>query len=163
MWWRSSAVKSRSVLPHTIVRNASMAVCTWNTPNGWKHGKSRTQSWNDHCWRMTRFANFSKKSEGRGAVCHDRAIESKGLYQRAVCPDSHGKKTALSKARWQIPYEYLQREWFSSLLDVQVVIAEWRLHYNTQRPHSSVDSQTPMDFAAQIQPAHSLIPVGHKN
>ncbi|MBK7454276.1 MAG: transposase [Anaerolineales bacterium] len=112
---------------------------------------------------MTRFANFSKKSEGRGAVCHDRAIESKGLYQRAVCPDSHGKKRLYRRLADKFRNEYLQREWFSSLLDVQVVIAEWRLHYNTQRPHSSVDSQTPMDFAAQIQPAHSLIPVGHKN
>lgn len=63
--------------------------------------------------------------------------------------------------------ECLQREWFSSLLDAQVVIEDWRLHYNTQRPHSSLGYKTPADFAAQfvaqIQPAHSLIPVGHKN
>lgn len=63
--------------------------------------------------------------------------------------------------------ECLQREWFSSLLDAQVVIADWRLHYNTRRPHSSLKYKTPADFAAQfntqIQPAHSLIPAGHKN
>jgi transposase InsO family protein len=63
--------------------------------------------------------------------------------------------------------ECLQREWFSSLLDAQVVIADWCLHYNTQRPHSSLGYKTPADFAAQcntqIQPAQSLIPVGHKN
>lgn len=63
--------------------------------------------------------------------------------------------------------ECLQREWFSSLLDAQVVIADWRLHYNTQRPHSSLGYKTPADFAAQcntqIQPAQTLIPVGHKN
>lgn len=63
--------------------------------------------------------------------------------------------------------ECLQREWFSSLLDAQVVIADWRLHYNTQRPHSSLGYKTPTDFAAQfvaqIQPAPSLIPTGHKN
>lgn len=63
--------------------------------------------------------------------------------------------------------ECLQREWFSSLLDAQVVIEDWRLHYNTQRPHSSLKYKTPADFAAQfttqIQPAQSLIPVGHKN
>lgn len=61
--------------------------------------------------------------------------------------------------------ECLQREWFSSLLDAQVVIADWRLHYNTQRPHSSLNYKTPTDFAAQftshIQPALPLIPVGH--
>ena len=63
--------------------------------------------------------------------------------------------------------ECLQREWFSSLLDAQVVIADWRLHYNTERPHSSLGYKTPAAFAAQyvaqIQPAQSLIPVGHKN
>jgi putative transposase len=58
-------------------------------------------------------------------------------------------------------------EWFSSLLDVQIVIEDWRLHYNTRRPHSSLNYKTPADFAAQfitqIQPAHSLISTGHKN
>jgi transposase InsO family protein len=63
--------------------------------------------------------------------------------------------------------ECLQREWFSSLLDAQVVIADWCLHYNTQRPHSSLGYKTPAAFAAQyaaqFQPAQSLIPVGYKN
>jgi transposase InsO family protein len=63
--------------------------------------------------------------------------------------------------------ECLQREWFSSLLDAQVVIADWRLHYNTQRPHSSLGYKTPTAFAAQcttqIQPALTLISAGHKN
>jgi len=55
--------------------------------------------------------------------------------------------------------EYLQREWFQSLLEAQVIIEAWRLHYNTQRPH------TPAAFAAEftIQPAQTLIPVGYKN
>jgi putative transposase len=63
--------------------------------------------------------------------------------------------------------ECLQREWFSSLLDAQVVIADWRLHYNTQRPHSSLGYKTPTAFAAQyttqFQPALTLISTGHKN
>ena len=63
--------------------------------------------------------------------------------------------------------ECLQREWFSSLLDAQVVIADWCLHYNTQRPHSSLGYKTPAAFAAQyatqFQPAQTLTSVGHKN
>lgn len=62
--------------------------------------------------------------------------------------------------------ECLQREWFPSLLDAQVVIEDWRFHYNTQRPHSSLKYKTPAEFAAQfstqIQPAPSLISTGHK-
>jgi putative transposase len=61
--------------------------------------------------------------------------------------------------------ECLQREWFQSLLEAQVVVEAWRLHYNTQRPHSSLAYQTPAAFAAEntIQPAQTLIPIGHKN
>lgn len=63
--------------------------------------------------------------------------------------------------------ECLQREWFSSLLDAQVVIEDWRVHYNTRRPHSSLGYETPANFAAhcvtQIQPAQTLIPTGYKN
>lgn len=58
--------------------------------------------------------------------------------------------------------ECLQREWFQSLLEAKVIIEAWRLHYNTQRPHSSLAYQTPAAFAAN-HPAQSLIPVGHNN
>jgi transposase InsO family protein len=48
-----------------------------------------------------------------------------------------------------------------------VAIEEWRLHYNTRRPHSSLGYKTPAAFAAQyatqFQPALTLIPDGHKN
>jgi putative transposase len=61
--------------------------------------------------------------------------------------------------------ECLQREWFQSLLEAQAIIEAWRLHYNTQRPHSSLAYQTPAAFATEftIQPAQTLIPVGYKN
>lgn len=61
--------------------------------------------------------------------------------------------------------ECLQREWFQSLLEAQVVIEAWRLRYSTQRPHSSLACQTPAAFAAEfiIQPAQTLFPVGYKN
>jgi transposase InsO family protein len=61
--------------------------------------------------------------------------------------------------------ECLQREWFQSLLEAQTIIEAWRLHYNTQRPHSSLNYQTPAAFAALhfIQPDLTLISDGHKN
>jgi transposase InsO family protein len=61
--------------------------------------------------------------------------------------------------------ECLEREWFHSLEEAQVVIEKWRKHYNTQRPHSSLGYQTPAQFAAacKTQPAESLTSRGHKN
>ena len=61
--------------------------------------------------------------------------------------------------------ECLQREWFQSLEEAQVVIEKWRKHYNTRRPHSALGYQTPAQFAAayKIKPAESLTSRGHKN
>jgi len=58
--------------------------------------------------------------------------------------------------------ECLQREWFQSLLEAQTVIEAWRVHYNTQRHHSSLGYKTPAAFAAD-QPDQTLISVGYKN
>jgi transposase InsO family protein len=61
--------------------------------------------------------------------------------------------------------ECLEREWFQALLEAQTVIETWRMHYNTQRPHSSLDYQTPVAFATkfQLQAEATLIQNGHKN
>jgi transposase InsO family protein len=60
--------------------------------------------------------------------------------------------------------ECLQREWFLAILEAQIVIEAWRSEYNTERPHSSLNYQTPAAFAAkaQKQAEASLIPNGHK-
>ena len=58
--------------------------------------------------------------------------------------------------------ECLNQEIFYSLKEAQVVIGQWRKHYNTIRPHSSLGYRppapqtmnpflTPLDQAAQMQ------------
>lgn len=42
--------------------------------------------------------------------------------------------------------ECLDRHWFSSLDDAIAVIATYRRHYNTERPHSSLDYRTPAEY-----------------
>lgn len=44
--------------------------------------------------------------------------------------------------------ECLNTAWFWNLRDAKVQIEQWRLMYNTERPHSSLDYQTPVEFAA---------------
>jgi putative transposase len=69
---------------------------------------------------------------------------------------------------WQNPYvesfnghfrdECLNLEDFVSLLEASVVTDRWRQHYNTQRPHSSLDYQTPEAFRRQWDAAHGSGP-----
>lgn len=43
--------------------------------------------------------------------------------------------------------ECLNREIFGNLWEARVVIEQWRLHYNAERPHSSLGYKTPEEFA----------------
>jgi putative transposase len=47
--------------------------------------------------------------------------------------------------------ECLSLEWFRSPAEAKIVIAAWRRHFNTVRPHSSIGYLTPAAFAAKIQ------------
>ncbi len=58
---------------------------------------------------------------------------------------------------WQTPYvesfggrlrdELLAVEAFNSLLEAQVLVEDWRIQYNTLRPHSALGYLTPTDYA----------------
>jgi putative transposase len=60
-------------------------------------------------------------------------------------------------APWQNPYvesfggrlrdELLAVETFNSLLEARVLVEDWRIEYNTVRPHSALDYRTPAQYA----------------
>ena len=52
--------------------------------------------------------------------------------------------------------EFLNREIFYSLKEVQVLAERWRIYYNTERPHSSLGYRPPAPVAWQIE-----VPQGH--
>lgn len=45
--------------------------------------------------------------------------------------------------------ECLSMEWFRCRAEARVVIEEWRRHYNSVRPHSSLNNMTPEHFCQQ--------------
>ena len=47
--------------------------------------------------------------------------------------------------------ECLSMQWFRRLSEAQVVIEEWRRHYNSVRPCSSLNNMTPEDFCRQYE------------
>jgi putative transposase len=52
--------------------------------------------------------------------------------------------------------ECLSREWFSSVKEAQVVIESWRKFYNEERPHSSLEYLTPVEFKSRMENTKSL-------
>ena len=47
--------------------------------------------------------------------------------------------------------ECLNEHWFLDLKDAKDLIEAWRIDYNTERPHSSLDGRTPAEFAVVAQ------------
>jgi transposase InsO family protein len=54
--------------------------------------------------------------------------------------------------------ELLSREVFGPLLEARVLGGKYRQEYNTERPHSSLDYQTPTEFAATQVENSALTP-----
>jgi putative transposase len=61
--------------------------------------------------------------------------------------------------------ECLNRELFGSLLEARIILEGWRNEYNELRPHSSLDYQTPAQYArsasasdGELQSAYGLLP-----
>ena len=42
--------------------------------------------------------------------------------------------------------EYLAMEWLGNRIEAEVVIGDWRQHYNTVRPHSNLKYEIPEAF-----------------
>lgn len=55
--------------------------------------------------------------------------------------------------------ECLNGEIFYSLKEAQVVIEQWRQHYNTKRPHSSLGYRPPAPQTILTKPAHMTTPI----
>jgi putative transposase len=68
---------------------------------------------------------------------------------------------------WQNPYvesfggrlrdELLAVEAFTSLLEAQVLVEDWRIEYNTLRPHSALGYLTPTDYAKAWTATHPAL------
>ncbi len=54
--------------------------------------------------------------------------------------------------------ECLNLEWFRNRTEARVIIEQWRQHYNTSRPHSSLAYRTPHEFAQHLKQASQPIP-----
>ena len=51
--------------------------------------------------------------------------------------------------------ECLSMQWFKNRIDAKILIEDWRQLFNAVRPHSSLDYQTPAEFARSLS-QHSM-------
>lgn len=66
-----------------------------------------------------------------------------------IAPGSPWENAYVESFNSRLRDEHLNREAFVSLLEAQVLAAEWRRDYNEARPHSSLEYLAPAVFAAR--------------
>ena len=76
------------------------------------------------------------------------AVEAKALY---IEPGSPWENGYCESFNGKLQDECLKGEIFYSLKEAQVVIEQWRVHYNTVRPHSSLGYRPPAPAAWQTE------------
>ena len=73
-----------------------------------------------------------------------------------IAPGSPWENGYIESFNGKLRDELLNREIFYNLLEAQVLIEDWRRHYNTQRPHSALGYRPPAPQATMVFPPHHL-------
>ncbi len=82
-----------------------------------------------------------------------KAKQVKTLY---ITPGSPWEQAWIESFHDKLRDELLNREWFTSLLQTQCLLNQWRCEFNEDRPHSSLANQTPEEFAAHYSAKTNL-------
>jgi len=91
-------------------------------------------------------------------------LKGKNVKTIYITPGSPWENAYIESFHDKLRDECLNREIFGSLWEARVVIEQWRLEYNTERPHSSLGYQTPAEFAGRaigslpLQSGYALLP-----
>jgi putative transposase len=82
-------------------------------------------------------------------------IERRGLKTLYIAPGSPWENAYSESFNSRFRDEFLNRESFASVLEAKVLGKQYRQDYNHHRPHSSLDYQTPVEFAQRSLAAAS--------
>jgi putative transposase len=84
--------------------------------------------------------------EFAGKVLDTWAVRNK-VQLRFIDPGKPIQNAYIESFNARLRDECLNQHWFVSMEEVRLVIEAWREDYNRQRPHGSLDYQTPEEFA----------------
>ena len=91
----------------------------------------------------------------------DRAVHGNAtvvMHSRLWVPETRRENPYIESFNGRLRDECLNTEDFADLLEAQVVLEDWRIEYNTYRPHQSLAGLTPAAYAdhwtQQHQPTH---------
>ena len=84
----------------------------------------------------------------------DHWAYERGVKQQFIEPGKPVQNAYIESFNGKIRDECLNEHWFTVLAEARTLIEHWRQDYNEQRPHSSLDNQTPREFARAAASPH---------
>lgn len=86
----------------------------------------------------------------------DRWAYRTGVKLHFIRPGKPVENAFIESFNGKLRDECLNQNWFTSLDDARQLIESWRKDYNECRPHSSLDGQTPTEYASRFNPGLTL-------
>lgn len=87
-------------------------------------------------------------------------LAASGVKTLYIEPGSPWQNAYVESFNGKLEDELLGREIFTSLREAKVLIEQYRVEYNHERPHSALEYQTPAEFAACCDTAEELCLAG---
>ena len=72
--------------------------------------------------------------------------EQKNINWHYITPGKPTENGFTESLNGKIRDECLNQHWFISLEEAKNIIEQWRIHYNTRRPHSALGYRAPQEF-----------------
>ena len=87
----------------------------------------------------------------------DKWAYRRGVQLSFIRPGKPNENAYIESFNGKFRDECLNEHWFLSLAHARSVIEEWRVEYNTERPHSSLGNRTPAEFAKALATAEKRV------
>ena len=81
--------------------------------------------------------------------------EKQGVLWHYIAPGKPQQNGFVESFNGRFRDECLNEHLFGSLAAARQIIEAWRIDYNTERPHTSLDGLTPAAFATRPKPGHT--------
>jgi putative transposase len=87
----------------------------------------------------------------------DQWAYQKGIELMFISPGKPMENAFIESFNGKFRDECLNEHWFLNLRDAQFKIEAWRNEYNRERPHSSLNNMTPVEYAEYLDKRHQAV------
>jgi putative transposase len=86
----------------------------------------------------------------------DQWAYARGVQLRFIAPGKPQQNGFVESFNGKFRDECLNEHWFTTLYDAREKVEAWRVEYNRERPHQSLQDQTPREYAEHARAAARL-------